>query len=521
MSKTAGKTRCPLLNAVLLHLLLVPALGLAPGAGAGPAGERQAAAARAGTAEVNLLHFNDFHAAYRPTRRTEEEGMPHVGGAAAVGGYIAKFRRERANPLVVFAGDMIQRTPLETATTAESLLEIFNLFAPDVATIGNHEFDYGRARLEEMLGKMKFPVVSANLRDKESGKPLAKGHHVAVTGDGTRVLFIGLYPESGKSYVEGDQNVTVGDAREAVDALAKRHDAEADLTVVVSHLGYDDDLKLAGKLGESSEVDLIIGGHSHTLVEEIDPSSPIPIVQAFCNGEVLGTVALEVDLPRKRILALRYELVPAYVAGVEPDARIAAIVASEVGRMPELFATIATTETPLGQASRQGETALGNFAVDALVDMYKADLAFMNSKSVRNSIPGPGICANDLKEAFPFEGGLFRVEIAGDQIIKMIEYYANEKKDRTLYLPHTMSCVTKAGGDGRVAVASALVHGKPLEPAKAYAAIVDDRTAKEFEKFYAAKIVGKVAENQAEAYIGYLREIKTCKPYPGGRMKRE
>ncbi len=473
------------------------------------------------TAECRLVHFNDFHASYLPTRLTEEEGMPSVGGAAYVGAHLARLRRERPGTLVVFAGDMVQGSPLERATTGESLLRVMNRLAPDVAVIGNHEFDYGKARMRELLALATFPVTCANLVDAEGGPPFAKPWHIATTETGLRVLFLGLYPMSGKKYVEADHRVTVGDAYETVARLARERDADADLTVVVSHLGFDDDARLAERLGRTSEVDLIIGAHSHTPIDAIDPAHPIPIVQAFCNGLYLGVADLVVDVPGKRIASLAYRLQPTYHEGIDPDPEIDAIVKAEVAKMPDLFIPIASLSAPLGQSSRHGETALGNFSVDAFVDRFGTDLAFMNSKSIRNAIPGPTVCPNDLHEAFPFEGGLYKVRLTGANVVKMIEFYLNEKKDRTLYVPHTFSYRYRVGADGRAKVTAALLRGEPLKEDGSYTATVDDRTAGECERFYEAENLGKCAESIALTLADYSTETKIYTPLPGGRAVRE
>lgn len=482
------------------------------------------ASAADGTAAAQLLrliHFNDFHAAYLPGRKTDEEGLPRIGGAAAVGAYIRQLRAERPESLLVFAGDMIQASPLEKATTGESLLQIFNRFAPDVACLGNHEFDYGKARLKELLAMARFPVICANLLDRDSGKVLVAESHIVTTPGGLRVLFIGLYPLAGKSYVEEDQQVQVLDAAESLMRIARERDSEADLTVAVSHIGYDDDLLLSRKLGPTSEVDLIIGGHSHTEIGNIDPTLPVPVTQAFCNGMYLGVIDLEVDPDLRRIRTIQYRLVPTYTDRITPDAEIEAIVQAEVAKMPELFEPIAELAEPLGMESRLGETRLGNFTVDAFVELYGSDLAFMNSKSIRNSLPGPQVNRAEVMDAFPFEGGLYRLEISGDGIIRMLEHYANKKKDRTVFVPHGFFYRYRIAADGEMTVTEARLHGQPLEPEKKYSVIVDDRQAREFERFYGAKIVKQVAERISDEMIHYLQGKKTHRLKPGGRSVRE
>lgn len=471
------------------------------------------------TADLSLIHFNDFHAALRKTRKTDAADMPELGGAGVLGGYLKKLRNENINSVVLFAGDMIQKTPLEEATKAESLIDIFNIFSPDAATFGNHEFDYGREHLEYLLTKIKFPIVSANLFDAESGKSLVPEYCVIETKNKVKILVIGLYPVSGKKYAEDDFNVKIKNPLEIVKKIAKQKDSEVDLTVVLSHLGIDDDIKLSEELTEKSEVDLIVGGHSHTLIEEIDKNLPIPVIQTYSNGYYLGKADITADLTNNKIVKLDYKIITTYAKDVEPVKEIEDIVENEMKKMPELFKTIAKTGEPLGHETRTGETSLGNFSVDALVDIFKTDMAFMNSKSIRNSIPGPEICSNDIIEAFPFEGGIYKIKMSGENIVKMIEYYYNKKKDRQLFVPYNVFYTYSISKSGKVKISEVLFKGKEIKQSKLYTAVTDERTASECERYYEAENLGKIAENLGDEYIKYLKKIKTYKPYKSGRFE--
>ncbi|MBP7654851.1 bifunctional metallophosphatase/5'-nucleotidase [Candidatus Dependentiae bacterium] len=472
------------------------------------------------TADLSIIHFNDFHAAFRTIGKSDEQDLPKWGGAGVLGGYIKNFRSANENTLIFFSGDMIQKTPLEEVSKAESLIDIFNILKPDAATLGNHEFDYGREHLETLLKKIKYPVVSANIFDAETGKSLVPEYCIISTKNNVKILVIGLYPVSGKKYAEKDFNVKIKEPLDIVKKIARQKDAEVDLTVILSHLGIGDDIELSNSLSKNSEVDLIIGGHSHTLIEKIDNELPVPVVQAYCNGYYLGQLNITADLTNNKITKLDYKIIPTYQKNIEPDAQIEEIVKTDMEKIPELFKTIAKTEKPLGNESRTGETNIGNFSVDVLSDIFKTDLAFMNSKSIRSSISGPEICANDIIEAFPFEGGLYKVKITGENIIKMIEYYYNKKKDRQLFVPYNLFYRYSENNSGNIEVTEILFKGKELKPSKQYTAVTDERTAEEFERYYDAENMGKIAENLSDEYIKYLKKIKVYKPYKPGRFEK-
>jgi len=227
-------------------------------------------------ADIVIAHFNDFHAAFRSFGKTDEENLPQWSGAAVMGGYINKLRRDNTNSLVVFAGDMFQKSPLDKLSKGEKIIDIFNLFKLDVATLGNHEFDFGRERFDELKSKIKHPLVSANLFDRDGGKPYVEQSKIIKTKNDVKVLFIGLFPVSGKKYMEKDHNLKIENPQKIVKDIAAKFEKDVDLTVVLSHLGYEDDIELSKKLS-GAEVDLIIGGHSHTYIDKIDKELPIPV----------------------------------------------------------------------------------------------------------------------------------------------------------------------------------------------------------------------------------------------------
>ncbi|HPP87293.1 MAG TPA: bifunctional UDP-sugar hydrolase/5'-nucleotidase, partial [bacterium] len=470
--------------------------------------------------KLTIYHFNDFHCAFLPTKNTEEEGLPKWSGAATLAGYIKKIREEDKNAIIAFAGDIFLQSPLDKLSTGEFAVEIMNKLNPDIATIGNHEFDYGRERFDELRQKIKFPLVSANLLDAESNELLVEPYKVLTTKNNVRIMFIGLFPLTGKSYTEKNYNVKVEDALNTVKKYVKESTDKADAVVILSHIGFEEDVILSEKLGKNSGVHLIIGGHSHTLVESIDNNLPVPVVQANFNGTHLGKVSMEFDVTSKTVKKMDYELIPTYVDKIQIDEEINELVDKEKEKIAELFEVIATTEKPLSNVSRFGETPLGNFAVDALVDAFKADAAFFSSKMIRNSIPGPEITKNDIYEAFPFESGIYQVQMTGENIKKMLEYYLNKRKDRYLHIPHTLSYTYEVSRE-KISISELLFKKKPINLKNKYTVIFDERSAQDAEKYYKAEKSKKIGESFAEEYIKYLKAKKKYKPYPEGRAKEK
>src|SRR6056297_2107738 len=125
-------------------------------------------------AETEIIHWNDFHSAnlpYTPAYNNPEK--IEVGGYAILAGYIDSLRNIYDNALVVHAGDDFQGSPVSSITKGLSQIMILNKIQPDAFTIGNHEFDYGKENLYEVLERANFPVVSANIYDEEKGQLFA------------------------------------------------------------------------------------------------------------------------------------------------------------------------------------------------------------------------------------------------------------------------------------------------------------------------------------------------------------
>jgi 2',3'-cyclic-nucleotide 2'-phosphodiesterase (5'-nucleotidase family) len=468
----------------------------------------------------SILHFNDFHAAFFTLPNTAVDNSPLWGGAAVLSGYLHKYRAEKENTIVAFAGDMFLQSPLDKASEGKFAIDVMNMFNVDIATIGNHEFDFGKERLIELLDGMQFPIISANLFDRHTSDYIVDPYKIITTKNNLKILFIGLFPEAGKGYYERAYNINIKPAFDSVlDILDLKQD-EADFVAILSHLGIDDDIKLAKRLTPADGVHLIVGGHSHTLIDKIDKSLSVPIVQAGANADHIGKIDIVFDKTNNQISSLNYELVPLFADKVTPNKKINAMIEAEKNKFPDLFVPIAKTEIPLNHADRLVETALGNFVVDALVDIFNVDVAFLDSKLIRSSIPGPEINKNDIYTAFPFNNKVYKIKMTGGEIVNMLEYYMNRRQDRYISIPYTLSYSYSKIGGNKYRIEELLFKGKRINRNKIYTVAVEDRMANNFERFYNAEIIGQVAELLPDELIKYLQRIKVYSPKPANRTNK-
>ena len=137
--------------------------------------------------KLTLLHSNDMHGDFF----AEKIDSKLVGGVARLSGYVNKVRAEEKNVLYAIAGDMFRGSVIDSEFRGVSTIEIMNLLGPDVATIGNHEVDYGIAHLLFLEKCANFPIINANFYIRTNHRRMFESHYIAEL-DGMKILFIGV-----------------------------------------------------------------------------------------------------------------------------------------------------------------------------------------------------------------------------------------------------------------------------------------------------------------------------------------
>src|SRR4030066_1592121 len=145
------------------------------------------------TKKFTILHSNDMHGDFLAEVKGEEGKL--IGGLSLLSGYINKVRKEEENVLYVISGDMVQGSLIDSEYKGISTIEIANYLAPDVAALGNHEFDYGLPPLLFLEKMANFPIVNANLYIKKYNKRLMNPYLIKEM-DGYSIMFIGIITES-------------------------------------------------------------------------------------------------------------------------------------------------------------------------------------------------------------------------------------------------------------------------------------------------------------------------------------
>jgi len=392
----------------------------------------------ASTFTVTILHTNDLHAQVEPLTA---RGLT-LGGYARQATLIKRFRERDPNPVLLCAGDTFQGTLYFNVYEGLADVVFMNLVGYQAMAVGNHEFDRGPAALARFASLAAFPLLAANLdlSSEPSLASLLRPWEVLQVG-GDRIGVIGALPEDLATISNPGPTVQAGEAgpaiQAAIDALAA---AGVNKVILLSHLGYEKDLQLAEKL---RGVDVIVGGHSHTLLGRL-PGLPQPrgeyptvardaagntvlIVHAWDRGRVLGRIQVTFD--REGRVQKWAEAAPVPVdATVPEDPLVRSLVAAlerplapvrdqVVGHCAEAIPTTRIT-------SLHAENPMGNLIADAsLAATAKAGsvAAFINAGGVRAGFePGPVTYGHALSVQ-PFSNTLVQLELTGAQLKAALE----------------------------------------------------------------------------------------------------
>uniref|UniRef100_A0A1A9UUV4 apyrase n=1 Tax=Glossina austeni TaxID=7395 RepID=A0A1A9UUV4_GLOAU len=294
---------------------------------------------------LTIAHTNDFHARFEETNvegDTCDPGDKCIGGLARVVRTIKTiFKEQRAkniHPLYINAGDNFQGTPWYSVGRWNVTSQLMNIKPPDVMVLGNHEFDNGIDGLVPFLENIKSQVVVTNMDATDEPEMLGKYLPSAiVTRDGRKIGVIGVITEQAKDRSKTGKLKFRNESEAIIEAARKlKANHNVNIIIVVSHVGFDVDKVIAENTG--SDVDIIVGGYSHTLLYNGTPPGPeepednypyvydhpsgnkVLIVQAACHAKYVGNLTVFFDKDGK---VANYEGNPIYMdSDVEEDKQV-------------------------------------------------------------------------------------------------------------------------------------------------------------------------------------------------------
>ncbi len=377
---------------------------------------------------LTILHSNDLHGDFLPAN---VDGKM-TGGISLLSGYISNVRNTEKNVLYTISGDMFRGSLIDSEYKGISTIEIMNLLTPDIATIGNHEVDYGIAHLLFLERCTKFPIINANMYIKMNHSRLFNSHQI-IEVDGIKILFIGLLTEEVLAQTKQEAYigsfVNVEEASREVGKICNTYQTEdIDFTVLLTHIGIEADKQLASLLDPRWGVDLIIGGHSHTLMSEPVVVNQIPIVQAGSGTKQIGRFDIVVDVERNCIENYTWRTIPIDESTCNPDVALEEVLNKYVDATNEKYGRIITRlKKQYTHFRRDRETDIGKLFADILADALGLDLMMIGSGSLRNELLGPIVTFGDLVEMYPYIGEIMRVVLTGKQLKHMIRHIFREE----------------------------------------------------------------------------------------------
>ncbi len=437
---------------------------------------------------VTILHTNDLHAHVEPTSYRGEE----LGGYARQASLIERFRATDPNPLLLCAGDTFQGTLYFTVYEGLADLAFMNAVGYQAMAIGNHEFDRGPEVLARFAALARFPLLAANLAvDADTSlAPWVKPSTVLPVA-GERIGVVGAVPVDLLSISSPGPTVRlldlVASVQAAIDALAA---AGVDKIIFLSHLGYEEDVAVAGKL---KGVDVIVGGHSHTLLGAVphlpQPAGPYPtvtrdlggdtvlVVQAWEWGRVLGRIRVTFDEGGRVVRWDEAGPIPVDASVPEEETVRSMVAAFERPLAATRDRVVGHSETGIARTrvtARHAESPMANVVADAMLaatEKAGSVAAFVNFGGVRAGIePGP-ITYGQAVAVQPFANTLVQLDLTGSELADVLEETLGSLPESSAGLlcpSRGTAYVIDVSRPAGQRVTQLVVAGMPAEPERVY-----------------------------------------------------
>ena len=499
--------------------------------------------------KIVILHTNDVHCQVDQAKNTD--GAVTNIGYAGVAGYrdLMAARYGNGNVTLVDAGDALQGGPIGTLSKGGYIVDIMNQVGYDMATPGNHEFDYGMERFLELAkNEADYSYVCCNFINLKTGIPVFAPYKMVTYGE-IKVAYVGIdtpesFTKSTPTYFQdAEGNYIYGfcegnDGKDLYDQVQKTVDAAradgADYVVAMGHLGIDN----ASKPWTSNEVvanttgiDVMLDGHSHSTYEKTLPNKNGESVVMAQTGTRLANIGkIVIDTKTGKI---SNELVSGYA---EEQAETAAFIKGINDEFKDLLATVvAKTDVELTvndpdtgkRAVRSAETNLGDLCADAYRVMLGADVGFVNGGGIRTSIKAGDITYGQIIEVHPFGNAACLIETSGQHILDALEMGSKAVPGElggflqvsgltyTINKSVPSSVVTNDKGefvkvDGAYRVTDVKIGGQPLDVNKTYTLAAHDFMLKNggdgFVMFKGDKLIKDSVMLDNQVLINYIVE---------------
>jgi 5'-nucleotidase len=459
-------------------------------------------------APVTFLQLNDVYSLVP---------IDGLGGLARVATQKRQLAAAGRRPFMVMAGDFLSPSVASSIFKGEHMIAALNAAGLDLATLGNHEFDFGDDVLIQRMRESRFEWVVSNVVDATTGQPIGgAAPYLVKTFGSLKVGFLGLCLNTDEITPDKLKRSRITDpiaaAGQHLPAL-KREGAA--VIVAVTHLAFATDRELVERY---PEIDLVIGGHEHFLITATENRTLISKA-----GSDAKTVA-RIDVSRRPNGTVErfYELLP-MTSTIADDPGTAEVIKSYENRLSsELDAVVGVARVPLdGVAShlRTSETNLGNLVADAMRTEAGSDITILNSGSIRGNrlFPAGPLTRKTLIEIHPFDNVVVKLAMPGRVVLQALNSGVGKLPAAAGMFPQVsgLKATVDASAPAGNRVRDVQVNGQPLQLDRTYTVAISDFTLRGgdgYTMFADQRIIvgpeaGTLISTAIEKYVAAKREI--------------
>ena len=412
---------------------------------------------------IILFHINDVHG--------------QIDNFARIAWFVEQEKKNNPGTTVFFlnAGDNFSGNPVvdHYEPKGEPVLQLMNRMGFDAMVLGNHEFDYGQEVLKSFMERANFPIIcaNANLKKPNESFPQPPPFTMLKTPNGIKIAVLGLLEVDPYTGIPSTHPVRLqGFTFTDPIATAKNYrylKKESDIFIALTHVGSRTDNVLAQEI---PELDLIIGGHSHTLIQHPAEKgiNGIPVAQTGSNAQYLGRI--ELTWQKGRLVEKSGKLIE--VASIKGEIPVLREMIAKFNKNPVLDQVIATLPRPV-----EGLMEVGNLACDAIRKHFNLDIVFNNSGGIRVTRLDPTIRLKDIYALHPFENQVVQYKMSTAEIRSLIksEYERHKRLD---LLVSGLGYIVKVTSAGEVKAIDLMDEkGQLLDETRSYSVGLNDYMA--------------------------------------------
>src|SRR5690349_10467313 len=471
---------------------------------------------------VTLLQVNDVY-----------QFSPDTDGKGGLGRVLTltkSIRAENPNALFLLAGDTISPSVESITYKGAQMIEAWNAIGLDYATFGNHEFDFGPDVLRDRMRESKFGWVAANVIDNKTGKPFGGAEPFVIREfAGVKIGIFGLVlPDTKFTSRPGPDVEFQKPCDVAKKMVSEIHDRGAKVVVALTHLSMREDKEVA----RCADVDLIIGGHEHTLLES--SAAGAPIFKMTADARELGRFDLNINKETGKLDSIDWKVIPV-TKDTQEAPEFSAVYKKYAALLTQLAKPVGRTSVALearSAANRTRETNVGNFVTDAFRKSAAADVALMNGGSVRADeliAPGP-LTVRDVLSILPFKNKLVKIEVTGATLRAALEHGVSRAAEdaqpggfpQVSGIQFSFDASRPAGQR----IVDLKINGQPLDPERKYTlgttTFVGIDGGDGYDMFKGAMVVTPPERLplDSEALQWAISSVRSIAPKTEGRIKR-